>query len=137
MADATEYAWAAGFLDGEGCFRLAPRSGCHAATRCPSVSACQIKREPLEKLSGLFGGKVRSQRVNDKGEQIWQWEIASAASVAECILMISPYIVGKRKDSRIVLAYALLMGSRGRIYTEDDIAARMTLIKQYEELRAA
>lgn len=51
--------WAAGFLEGEGSFTNGGS---------PCVSAGQVQREPLERLSALFGGRI-SQRA-PKG--VWQ-----------------------------------------------------------------
>lgn len=51
MISVKDIAWAAGFLEGEGSFSAADAGGV-------SVTACQVQREPLERLVRLFGGNV-------------------------------------------------------------------------------
>jgi hypothetical protein len=50
---AIDMAWAAGFLEGEGSF--CPMSGKDTRAR---MSASQKTKEPLEKLLGMFGGRI-------------------------------------------------------------------------------
>lgn len=50
MIDARELYWAAGFIEGEGCFYYHPDRGKW------TVSATQNTKEPLERLVAIFGG---------------------------------------------------------------------------------
>lgn len=65
--------WAAGFLEGEGCFdRVQAQRGVPAAR----VSASQVRPDLLHRLSALFGGAVyfrenRRNPLSTKG--IWTW----------------------------------------------------------------
>jgi len=56
----TDLYWAAGFLEGEGCFS-------HGSDGTESVLASQVQREPLERLVAFFGGtiKLRPQYDSD------------------------------------------------------------------------
>lgn len=47
--------WAAGFLEGEGCFYSSPL-GVRAHRN--SVTAAQVQREPLQRLVNMFGGAI-------------------------------------------------------------------------------
>ena len=50
MLSSVNLGWIAGFLEGEGSF-IAPHNS-------PRVSACQVQREPLERLQELLGGSI-------------------------------------------------------------------------------
>lgn len=50
-----DIAWAAGFIEGEGSFQL---NGREEARWHPTVVACQVQREPLERLQRIFGGTI-------------------------------------------------------------------------------
>src|SRR4051794_32131990 len=99
-----QIAWAAGFLDGEGCFSLSKSSGkgCHETTRNAALSACQIRKAPLEKLAGLFGGNVNVARTHDKGQAIYQWCI-TGSQLVPVIEDLLPHLVGKRDEAQAVL----------------------------------
>ena len=49
--------WAAGFLEGEGCFH---------SINSATVAATQVQREPLERLLDLFGGKIAIRKYSNK-----------------------------------------------------------------------
>ena len=59
-----DWAWAAGFLEGEGCF--SPESGRDKRAR---TCANQKQREPLERLLECFGGRI----YDSKKREIYTW----------------------------------------------------------------
>ena len=61
MISDRDLGWAAGFLEGEGCF--------HASRTCFQVSANQVQREPLAKLQKLFGGRINLKSKNLRGNE--------------------------------------------------------------------
>lgn len=65
--------WAAGFLEGEGCF-----STCGGKYPSAQVDAAQIQREPLERLQRLFGGRVSVMRQGTKPDAspLWRWRVS-------------------------------------------------------------
>lgn len=56
--------WAAGFMEGEGCFT---HTGGRTAYGSERVQASQVNREPLERLLALFGGRVIERQNNPRG----------------------------------------------------------------------
>jgi hypothetical protein len=50
----TDYAWAAGFIDGEGCFSIQLKDGYYRAM----LTITQVDPRPLHKLQHIFGGVV-------------------------------------------------------------------------------
>lgn len=65
--------WAAGFIEGEGCF----------STNCgrqgsEQVDVAQVQQEPLERLQRLFGGRisVMRQATKTRAAPLWHWRIS-------------------------------------------------------------
>lgn len=55
-----DLAWCAGFIDGEGCFSvLMNRNTTGNKPARVGLSVQQVAREPLDRLQGVLGGKVR------------------------------------------------------------------------------
>lgn len=139
-----DLAWAAGFLDGEGCFTLSKQSGpTHPSQRALHVSASQTRREPLDKLQGLFGGKVKEHsRTTEKGTVIWVWILGQRSSVVqEFIPQVLPYLVVKKREAEILLEFAATVRFRGRPKAGVDhlnpaeVAIREALISELNDIR--
>ncbi len=88
MIRTIDIAWAAGFLEGEGCFRWS-----HGAVR---VSAIQVQREPLERLRRLVGGRIQdvpkpklSARWGWKRQPYATWYVGCVASVGLMLTLFS------------------------------------------------
>jgi len=138
----TDLAYAAGFLDGEGCFTLVKKSGhVDPATRGPLISASQIGRERFDELAALLGGNVREMRKSARGLTIYQWNISSAEGVKAAIPPLLPYLRSKKREAEIVLAYAMMIKRRGRriggvsSYSKGEEIRRLTLIAEMQGIR--
>jgi hypothetical protein len=115
MDDRTlQIAWAAGFLDGEGCFALSKNSGkgCHETTKSPVLHASQTRTVPLDRLVELFGGTVRPFRVTSAGSLSYQWCL-TGSQLVPILEELIPHLVLKQGEARAVLAYAKTIGPRG------------------------
>jgi hypothetical protein len=78
--------WAAGFLDGEGCF-------CFHSHKYLTISAKQKYLPSLEKLKRLFGGGISGYTRSSK-HSIYSWAISStqaAAVMMTLYVLLSPY----------------------------------------------
>ena len=80
--------WAAGFLDGEGCF-----STCGSAAR---VQATQVSSELLEKLVGLFGGKIYPKKPRGGSQPAFSWVVGGSQAIG-LMMMIHKLVSTKRK----------------------------------------
>ena len=111
----TRYAWAAGFLDGEGCFSLTktPRSFTVV------LIVCQCRPEPLDELSALFGGAVYlNSRTTAAGTPIYQWRCPGGAQgIVETIEKVLPYLILKRREAELILQYCKTVTSGGKHLT--------------------
>lgn len=143
----TDIAWAAGFLDGEGCFTLTKQSGkTHESQRALHISASQVRLEPLVKLEELFGGKVKKHsRKTMKGTTIYVWLLGQNARKVEVFLpQVIPYMVVKKREAEILLDFASTIRRRGRPkhgvshFTDAiDVEKRMRLIREMKSIRGA
>ena len=99
-----DLAWCAGFLEGEGSF---------LNYGTPIVTAAQVQREPLDRLSLLFGGNITYRKINGHaGRPIWTWRVHSyrAAEVMMTLyVLMSPkrkaqieFSIGRWKSSRLM-----------------------------------
>ena len=66
----TDIAWVAGFLEGEGSFIPRNKGGAQ-------VTACQVQREPLERLAKILGGRVIGRHRTRARNLIHDWRISS------------------------------------------------------------
>lgn len=136
--DQTLVAWAAGFLDGEGCFTLYKNTNAkYDHERCVSISACQLKVEPLEKLQSILGGNIRSGRT-PLGKKMYQWDIKNASEVREAIDLLRPYLCNKLEDAEIIYEFASTVRRRHRGFfvSEEEILLRQSLVTRLAEIRA-
>lgn len=83
-----DHYWAAGFLEGEGCF-----------TPCkgrPRINAAQVQREPLDRLQRLFGGTIRLvRRDNPKWNDCHIWNLHIGAE--DVSLLLYPLLSSRRQ----------------------------------------
>lgn len=102
--DKIDIAWAAGFLEGEGCFGWyggdTRRKDKPHLTRTANavVNACQNEREPLDRLVSIFGAGRINRKKNHKYESTaWEWRCQGHAAipVMEAVL---PFMSQRRAE---------------------------------------
>lgn len=124
-----ELHWAAGFLDGEGCFSN-NRPG------EPVLTACQASDpELLLRLHNLFGGNVYKRKPENYGKltrkEIYEWRCHGAKAVGAMMTLFS--LMSMRRKARIrelIIAWKLKpnprAGRAGMAYVGKRDAARLT-----------
>lgn len=92
-------AWAAGFIDGEGCVSVYDTA--QAKDRNPQfqsvITVSQTNILPLNKLQSLFGGSVSPVRQPDYDGQCWVWRVFGDNVLSTSRLLLSHSIVKKRQ----------------------------------------
>lgn len=138
MPDATDIAWAAGFIDGEGCFALQKRNGKNLAetTRCPVLIVAQTRREPLDKLASMFGGTVRDAGRTLKGTKKWQWALSGKETLEPAIMLLLPYLVNKHDVAEAVLDYVKTMRRGRRVLSPLQHSIRRSIIRRFDTARS-
>jgi hypothetical protein len=93
----TEYAWCAGFYDGEG--------SAEVANRRAQIKAAQVDREPLDRMKSALGGKVYGpygpydrSRPNTKPIYVW---CAYGPGALTAMRRMWPYLGNRKKDQYI------------------------------------
>ena len=90
-----DIAWAAGFIEGEGCFK---RTNLKQTKLGQSITATQVHKPPLEKLQALFGGSLmlrNERRENQSG--IWVWAV-SGKNARALMALLHPYMSPRRQE---------------------------------------
>lgn len=93
----SELNWVAGFLEGEGCFRMpkAPGSGLN-------ISASQVQRFPLDTLLCLFGGSIRAKPYKPPQNNQWVWTLIGIQ--ASGLMMTLYALMSPRRREQIATA---------------------------------
>jgi hypothetical protein len=114
LISALDIGWAAGFIEGEGCFDFSKTSSCR-------VRVSQIQRAPLDKLVELFGGSiwVAKRYVNRHGPQVvWTWT-AYGQTAAGLAMTLWPLLSPNRRtqiNKMLALWRAVLPWKRYRAH---------------------
>ena len=97
-----ELYWAAGFMEGEGCFSLRDRQAEAKGTASLSCKASQVNPEPLYRLKELFGGPVYgpykgtpSMKVRNR-QPFYEWSV-SGRQAAQVFMTLYPLMSDVRK----------------------------------------
>ena len=119
-----DLAWAAGFIDGEGCIQVS-KAGRGSRVHVLRVSASQISRAPLDRLQQMFGGGVyRKATSNPRHRDQWGWE-ATSHTARRALVALLPYLMVKAAEARLaVLFQQSIRTRRGRAANEFDIAEK-------------
>ena len=93
----TDYAWAAGFWDGEGCVSLTHRQHGYSSTPVPRivVQVAQVDRRVLDRLQSILGygnilGPYKPKTKNSQPYYVWRVEGVKHLSTIRD--MLSPYL---------------------------------------------
>lgn len=106
----TDYAWAAGFIDGEGTITLKRyfRYG-KVISYQPYITCTQADSInhflAIERLQKLFGGSLARSTPKPPRLPTLQWTVVSSDAL-KCIELIRPYLKIKHTHSDILLRYS-------------------------------
>ena len=94
----SDWAWAAGFIDGEGCLYWCKGSS-------PALSAAQVNREPLERLQQIFGAGAiyGKKRDNPNHRRCWQFYIGGKKNLIPVLKKLYPHLTVKRSAAKEML----------------------------------
>lgn len=97
-----ELAWAAGFLDGEACFKFYTANNDKGRGRL-AVTVAQVRREPLDRLATLFGGTVRGPYgpYQNSKQAHFQWDTSSYERAETVIESIWPWLSDPKREQAL------------------------------------
>jgi hypothetical protein len=144
--DPIDAAWAAGFLDGEGCFtillkkqndkRLDGSRGGRGVTYRPLIAAAQISQKPLLKLQQMFGGNLRLIVNSGARRDVWHWQLEGGGKIAQATQVLIPYLVVKKSQARVLLEFTLGTGTKGpSVISNEEWGRRAKLAKRIKALK--
>jgi hypothetical protein len=110
----TEIAWAAGFVDGEGCVSIAKsgRRGQPLPYYRAELIVANTVREPLDRLALLFGGRVVvARRAIGNRKLTYQWKTTGTAHTTSVLRELLPWLTVKRAQAALVLEFAQCFGT--------------------------
>lgn len=108
MSNLTDWAWCAGFFDGEGTVSVKHKS---RPRRSYGLQAQQNSKESLDFLQEVLGGTVygpyRRQRsrdgVGEWSNPYWVWRLSRQEEVYASLNILYPYLKVKREEADAAL----------------------------------
>jgi hypothetical protein len=126
--ESTDLAWAAGFIDGEGCIGV--YSNGSKSSTIVSLSVSQKYNRPLLKLISLFGGRLKSKST-PVGFMEWRLYGSKATNVLE---LIAPYLdTNKKEQAELAIKFQSTITERGFKVSTDVWEYRADLARQIKE----
>src|SRR3990167_10894405 len=111
--ESTDRAWAAGFLDGEGCFQIRRGSSKQPTNYLALVEVGQTDQRPLLRIQHLFGGRIAIRKqATARWATAYYW-IILGLNAARMIEVVQPYLQLKNEQARVLLEFQATIPRRG------------------------
>lgn len=127
-----DLAWAAGFIDGEGCVSVtkSARQGQPLPYYRADLIVANTVREPLDKLASIFGGRVVvTRRAIGNRRLTYGWKTTGTAHTASVLRALLPWLTVKRCQAALVLEFAEAFGTIRHQQKKPD-RERLEVLKQ-------
>ena len=124
-------AWAAGFVDGEGCIRIDKNGLC--------LRIAQTDIRPLQRLIGLYGGSimvVKSPSRLPHYKPTWLY----ALSTNQCLMALEqmlPFLCVKQEQAKVAIEYQKGMRRTNASNREEELNRRLVLREKLKEIKHA
>lgn len=128
-------AWCAGFLDGEGSFKITcNRGGRNVAC---VVVATQVDKTPVLYLQETYGGSLWCERRELPRRPVWVWT-GTTEWVRSVLPHIAPYMKGEKKlQAEFAIAFAKsLKPQNGVPVSAEEITRRLEAREELIQMRA-
>jgi hypothetical protein len=129
-----EHAWAAGFVDGEGHFRLHLNK--RLRTCATALMVTNRDDRPLRRLLTLYGGHVALRSTDHPNHSpMWDWQLTGRENLIAAVEAMRPYLVVKAAHAGVLLEYLYGTESgKGIRLTESERVRRVALAGQMAAL---
>ena len=108
---ATEAAYLAGILDGEGCLRISrsaprrdrktPQSPRHAALVFVGNTSLPL----VTHLRSTYGGSITRRRATTRHREFYVWQLTTKALMLEILRTARPYLLVKREQADLLIQF--------------------------------
>lgn len=124
-----ELVWLAGFLDGDGCFTAAEKSGVF-------IRVAHTHKPTLDFITKTFGGSLHEHNHGRPKhyKQVWRWAICGDEAKDLAINLI-PYLREKRPQAELLVDILALRTGRGNRQTAEHKALRNKLVQHLKDLK--
>ena len=125
-----DLAYAAGYLDGEGCFHI---------TNGKISVTCETTHKPtIMWLQTLFGGSVTSllKKKNPKWRSTYRWSVVSKQALKVC-QRLAPLLKEKMSQAGLLIVYQQTMGKVGQHVSDQtkEERSRLNMLVKGEKKR--
>jgi hypothetical protein len=138
-------AWAAGFIDGEGCIRITRSNGKSGRSVFIEVSVTQSSRELLDLFKDRWGGYIIHYKKGFKSSytkrEMFQYKIV-ARGATKLLEDVYPFLIGKKQQAKYTRAFSAILGMKrgkkntpGWIEWSDHAFEKVRDLKRRPELR--
>ena len=139
------YSWAAGFLDGEGCFSIKRyrKYGKGEYLYYIAMISCGQAAKPtgiqaIQKLQELFGGGISKYYLTRNRSDVVSWMVTSKKA-KNCIEKVYPYLIVKKPQAEILLEFIDSIRpsqQRQRRLSEEETTRRKKLAEKISHLNS-
>lgn len=138
MSEQTQYAWAAGFFDGEGCVSL------HNQDRSTCVRIILVQKDirPLENFKAIFDCYEKLSVVTRRNRTNHYYRLViSGSRAADVLTKMLPYLTLKRAVAEVALDLQSRVESQGGYskwnrMSDDELAIRKSLVDKVKWLNS-
>lgn len=138
----TGLAWAAGFVDGEGCIALIHHKqqikGVWYESFVLRLSVANTDLRSLHRLQEMFGGSIHSARrpLRVTHKPCWNWYCQSAKAETALTALL-PYLFTKKEQAELGLLARQHLRRDGRQRTSEQRAALVIAFDRLKEMKRA
>lgn len=135
MFNVFDLAYAAGYIDGDGCFYIGTYQSTNSTVYEYSIQVCSVKKESTEWLKEKFGGSIRIKEAKGNRKIPYVWTIKGQESVdfAQALL---PYLIEKQPECEIYIEFGLtIIHNDFQPLKDEGILDRAALIKNMRHIR--
>ena len=109
-----EWAYFAGFFDGEGCISVMYSSK-RIMNPAISLRVTQVDRTPLDWIQKRLGGSVKPNYRSDFEEPIHIWTCSRRLLVMDILRQVYPFLIVKKAQANLAYQLLQLYGGDSRI----------------------
>lgn len=135
MFNSFDLAYAAGYIEGDGCFYIGTYQSTKSTIYEYSIQVCSVKKESTDWFKETFGGSIRIKEALGNRKTPYTWTIKGQESVdmAQAIL---PYLIEKRLECQIFIEFGLtVIQNNFQPLQDEGVLDRTSLIKNMRNVR--